>query len=144
MILWTIQSQLWFDSLKEKKILTSFRDENLAEYDENDKLLFERILTFDEKGNIIKQLTVNGKMKLVDVINFIYDEQGRVLEQSINKNYLIKFEYDDENSTSTETRIRDNGDIEYKCISKFNEDKYLYEEEHPQTTVKYEYEFYEE
>jgi hypothetical protein len=39
MILYTIQSQSWYDSLKDKKVIISYREENLSEYDENDKKL---------------------------------------------------------------------------------------------------------
>lgn len=134
------------ENITEKHCMEYDENKNLIrrlEYGEGgDDLLTERLFSYDKNNNMIKRLSLTKDKKLIDVIEQEFDEKNRVLSQKFGKSYLIKHSYDDDENTYTEERINAEGMIEYRCVSKYDENNYLIEEEKPLSVTKYEYKYY--
>lgn len=129
-----------------EKIINRFDEEkhlvNVKEYDEDENLRYERKFYYDDKGNLIKRVSVTRDNKLMDMVTMKYDDKNRVLEQTIDKSYIIKHRYNDENRQHTEMRFAANGIKEVEIVQKFDENELLIEEKNMMLTTNFEYEFF--
>lgn len=117
---------------------------NQKEFGKDDELISEKNFTYDEKGNMIKRITLNEKNQVINSVILSYDDLNRVVEQNINNSYYIIFTFDDENRTHTEERVYPNGVLQYRKVSKYDENNLITEEDGTEGKKKYVYEFYDE
>ncbi len=129
-----------------EKTVNQFDEEkhliNAKEYDENENLRYERKFYYDDKGNLTKRVSITKDNKLMDMVTIKYDDKNRILEQTIDKSYIIKHIYDDEGRLHTEMRFAANGMKEFEIVQKFDENELLIEEKNMMLTTNFEYEFF--
>jgi hypothetical protein len=138
-----------FDENEEliERIENTFIDNLLSiqkEMGKKEELISEKHFEYDEKGNMTKRITYNADNEIINSVSLTYDDSNRITEQNINNSYFVIFTYDDENRVHTEERIYPNGVLQYRKVSKYDENNLIIEENGTEGKKKFEYEFFEE
>lgn len=100
--------------------------------------------TYSPTNQLLQQTAKNEAGKVLNYMQFEYDEKGRLLKQkSSGMRNSIAYEYDDENHTVTETHFTAMGTIDHRMVTYLDENNRIAEQTTLQNKRRYEYEFFE-
>lgn len=107
------------------------------------------LFTYNDNNNLVKQVSLDSDNKPFDVIEYVYDEKGRLLQSNHqnDEDFYMKYEYkyDENNNLILEITYNEDNTVDSKNTYAYNEnnelteEKWLYADGAVFVTIKSEY-----